>query len=399
MKVLHVVGARPNFMKIAPIIEAFSKHNRQCPPSRVVEQVLVHTGQHYDHAMSQMFFDELEIPRPDINLEVGSGSHGEQTGRIMEAFEKVLASERPDLVLVVGDVNSTMACTIDAKKMGIAVAHVEAGLRSRDMGMPEEINRLVTDAIADLLFTTDPIADENLRREGVADEKIFFVGNVMIDTLMKHRAKALQLPTLRDLGLSDGARTKPYAVVTLHRPSNVEDPATLRSLGEVLSALGRKMPIVFPVHPRTRGRIKEFGLDEHFSSNHQVQLLDPMGYLDFLNLLANARLILTDSGGIQEESTILSVPCLTLRPNTERPITIEQGTNRLVGNRKEDVLSAIDDILGQPTGAVRVPELWDGNAAIRIVEIIMQWFVSATAEREAVSPISSQCHQTKTESP
>lgn len=382
MKVLHVVGARPNFMKIAPIIEAFGKHNRQCTPGRVVTQVLVHTGQHYDHAMSQMFFDELGIPRPDINLEIGSGSHGEQTGRIMEAFEKVLTGEKPDLVLVVGDVNSTMACTIDAKKMGIPVAHVEAGLRSRDMSMPEEINRLVTDAIADLLFTTDPIANENLRREGVADEKIFFVGNVMIDTLMKHRAKALQLPTLRDLGLSDESRKKPYAVVTLHRPSNVEDPETLRNLGEVLSTLGRKMPIVFPVHPRTRSRIREFGLDEHLSSNHNVRLLNPLGYLDFLNLLANARLILTDSGGIQEESTILGVPCLTLRPNTERPITIEQGTNRLVGNRKDDILSAIDDILGQSNGAVRVPELWDGNAATRIVETIAQWLASTAAEEQ-----------------
>jgi len=374
MKVLHVVGARPNFMKIAPIIDAFNNHNRSCRPDQAVQQLLVHTGQHYDHAMSQLFFDELGIPRPDINLEIGSGSHGEQTGRIMEKFEKVLIQERPDLVLVVGDVNSTMACTIDAKKMGIPVAHVEAGLRSRDMTMPEEINRLVTDALADLLFTTDPMADENLRREGVPQSRIFFVGNVMIDTLMKHRERALGLPTLVKLGLKDADHVNPYAVLTLHRPGNVDDPDILRNLGEALFSLSRHMPVIFPLHPRTRARIAEFGLSKLFSEAGGIRQLDPLGYLDFLNLLANARLILTDSGGIQEESTILGVACLTLRPNTERPITIEQGTNRLVGNRKEDILAAVTDILGRSPRPPRVPNLWDGKAAVRIVEIIAKRF-------------------------
>jgi UDP-N-acetylglucosamine 2-epimerase (non-hydrolysing) len=375
MKILHVVGARPNFMKVAPIIDAFNEYTATPGAEVSVQQVLVHTGQHYDRAMSDLFFEQLGMPRPDINLNIGSGSHGQQTGRIMEAFEKVLLDERPDLVLVVGDVNSTMAATIDAKKLGVPVAHVEAGLRSGDMSMPEEINRLVTDAISDLLFTTDRIASEALRREGVPQEKIHFVGNVMIDSLVKHRDKALQQPTLRDLGLADergGAR--PYAVVTLHRPGNVDDPNVLREIAEALANLGREMPVMFPVHPRSRARFREFGLESLLTEQNGIHLLEPLGYLDFVNLMANSSLILTDSGGIQEESTILRVPCLTLRPNTERPITIEEGTNRLVGNRRKDIIAAIEEARRLRPSDLKQPELWDGKAAPRIVGILVDWF-------------------------
>ncbi|NLO79428.1 MAG: UDP-N-acetylglucosamine 2-epimerase (non-hydrolyzing) [Xanthomonadaceae bacterium] len=374
MKIMHVVGARPNFMKIAPIMEAFDRYNRQQEAPLRVEQVLVHTGQHYDRAMSELFFEQLGMPRPDINLNVGSGSHGRQTGRIMEAFEQVLLAQRPDLVLVVGDVNSTLACAIDAKKLSIPVAHVEAGLRSGDMSMPEEINRVVTDAISDLLFTTDCIANAALQQEGVAAERIHFVGNVMIDTLLKHRDRALQQPTLQCLGLArPNGQALDYAVVTLHRPGNVDDPTVLREIVEALAILGRRMPVIFPVHPRSRARLREFGLEPLLAASGDIRLLEPLGYLDFVNLTANCRLILTDSGGIQEESTILGVPCLTLRPNTERPITISQGTNRLVGNRREEILAAIEAVLAAPPAAPPRPELWDGRAAERIVEVLVPW--------------------------
>lgn len=375
MKILHVVGARPNFMKVAPIIDAFKQQNQRASSELQVQQVLVHTGQHYDRAMSELFFEQLGMPRPDINLNVGSGSHGQQTGRIMEAFEQVLLAEEPDLVLVVGDVNSTMACTIDAKKLGIPVAHVEAGLRSGDMRMPEEINRLVTDAISDLLFTTDRIASEALQREGVPAERIHFVGNVMIDTLLRHRQQALEQPTLQQHGLLDPTgQPRPYAVVTLHRPGNVDDPNVLREIARALTTLGQEMQVVFPVHPRSRARFREFGLESLLSPESGIQLLEPLGYLDFVNLLAHSRLILTDSGGIQEESTILGVPCLTLRPNTERPITIEEGTNRLVGNRCEDILAAIAEARQMQVGQQRQPELWDGQAAERIVKVLVDWY-------------------------
>jgi len=371
MKIVHVVGARPNFMKVAPLVEA-AKH---C--GLRLEQLIVHTGQHYDRAMSELFFEELGMPRPDVNLCVGSASHGVQTGRIMEAFEPVLQEHRPDLVLVVGDVNSTVACSIDAKKLGIPVAHVEAGLRSGDMSMPEEINRIVTDSIADLHFTTDRMAGENLVREGHAPDGIHFVGNVMIDTLLKHRARALERPTLAELGLvgDDGSAPRPFALVTLHRPGNVDDPAVLRGIGEALVHLGRRMPVIFPVHPRSRARIEAFGLDELFSATHCIRLLEPQGYLDFMNLTAHAAAVLTDSGGIQEETTILGVPCLTLRPNTERPITIAEGTNRLVGNRRDDIVAAIDALFAPAGVAGRnpVPELWDGHAAERIVEVLADY--------------------------
>lgn len=370
MKMIHVVGARPNFMKIAPLIDAINDYN--CRPEAKIrfQQTLVHTGQHYDHKLSQLFFEQLGMPRPDINLQIGSGPHGQQTGRIMEAFEKVLMDIKPDMVLVAGDVNSTLACAVDAKKLGIAVAHVEAGLRSFDMSMPEEINRIVTDAISDILFTTDRIADEHLLREGVDSNKIHFVGNVMIDSLLKHREKALASPVLETLGLKNQA----YALVTLHRPGNVDDPVVMRGISEALAVLSGKMQVVFPVHPRTRARLEVFGFDDIYHPQSAIRLLEPQGYLDFLNLMANARLILTDSGGIQEESTILNVPCLTLRPNTERPITIEQGTNRLVGNRKDDIITAIEQHVG--TAGTARPELWDGHAAERIVEKLAQWYLA-----------------------
>lgn len=375
MKILHVVGARPNFMKVAPIIDAFNAYNGDPDAGSRVQQVLVHTGQHYDRAMSELFFEQLGMPRPDINLNIGSGSHGQQTGRIMEAFERVLLAERPDLLLVVGDVNSTMACAIDAKKLGIPVAHVEAGLRSGDMSMPEEINRRVTDAISDLLFTTDRIASETLRREGVPEDRIHFVGNVMIDSLLKHRDRALRQPTLRQLGLLDAAgRPRPYAVVTLHRPGNVDTSAVLREIARALVRLGADMPVMFPVHPRSRARFREFGLEPLLSEQNGIRLLEPLGYLDFINLMANSSLILTDSGGIQEESTILRIPCLTLRPNTERPITIEEGTNRLVGNRYEAISAAIQEVRQLKSAELRQPELWDGHAAARITRILIDWF-------------------------
>ena len=311
MKVLNVVGARPNFMKIAPIVDQM----KQTPD---LTGVLVHTGQHYDEGMSDVFFRDLGIPVPDIHLGVGSGTHAEQTARIMVEFEKVCLSEKPDLVVVVGDVNSTMACAIVAAKLLIPVAHVEAGLRSFDRAMPEEINRLVTDSLADLLFTTSRDADENLKREGVDPSKIHFVGNVMIDTLLKHREKAAALRI---------EKPKQYALVTLHRPSNVDDPKVLGPILQALEEISRTMPVLFPIHPRTQKRVRDFGL----SLNNGVRTMEPLGYLEFLNLESSATVVLTDSGGLQEETTILGVPCLTLRHNTERPVTITHGTNIMTG--------------------------------------------------------------------
>lgn len=364
MKILNIVGARPNFMKMAPVIEAMNQY-----PDRI-EHLLVHTGQHYDARMSKAFFDDLGIPRPDINLGVGSGSHAEQTGQVMMAFEKVCLEQEPDLVIVVGDVNSTMACTITAKKLGIRVAHVEAGLRSRDMTMPEEINRICTDALCDLLFTTDRMADENLKKEGVAADKIFFVGNVMIDTLMKHRQMAENLDLIQKWALFP----KAYATLTLHRPSNVDDRQTLAEILEALSEISREMPLIFPVHPRTRKMISDFGLD-HFlnteSKNRGIVAVDPLGYLEFLHLNTHAGMVITDSGGLQEETTVLGVPCITLRHNTERPITCSEGTNFLVGNGREKILEAARRILSGNIKEGRIPEKWDGRAAERIVGVVM----------------------------
>ncbi|HKX33108.1 MAG TPA: UDP-N-acetylglucosamine 2-epimerase (non-hydrolyzing) [Blastocatellia bacterium] len=357
MKIVNVVGARPNFMKMAPIIAAISRHER--PAS----QVLVHTGQHYDDAMSASFFRDLGMPEPDLNLEVGSGTHTQQTARVMLAFEQVVVDERPDWVVVVGDVNSTMACTLVAAKLSVRVAHVEAGLRSFDRTMPEEINRLVTDQLADLLLTPSPDADENLLREGVDPRRILRVGNVMIDTLFRQLETARNSSILDELALSPGG----FAVLTLHRPSNVDEPESLRRLLGALGEIARQIPIVFPAHPRTRGRIQEFGL----TVPDGVRVMAPLGYLDFLRLWSQSRLVMTDSGGLQEETTALGIPCLTLRENTERPITIEQGTNRLVGCDPARILEAANQALAQGAGnSARIPELWDGHTAERIADAL-----------------------------
>jgi len=364
MKILNIVGARPNFIKIAPIIEAMNRHRDR------INQMLVHTGQHYDEKMSKAFFEDFDMPKPDIDLGIGSGTHAEQTARIMVEFEKVCLKERPDLVIVVGDVNSTMACTITAKKLGIQVAHVEAGLRSRDMTMPEEINRLCTDVLCNYLFTTDHFANENLKREGIPEEKIFFVGNVMIDTLMKHKKAAAKLDLADRLGLEPGK----YATLTLHRPSNVDDKDTLRGILEVLSQIAKKLPIIFPIHPRTKKMADLFGLSHYFSNGNRVEgiwTVEPLGYLDFLHLNMQAKMVLTDSGGLQEETTVLGIPCITMRENTERPITCEIGTNVIVGNKPDRILSAAEKILNDSRPKGGTPEKWDGKAAERIVECLL----------------------------
>lgn len=361
LKVANVVGARPNFMKIAPVIEEMRRRSDKIQP------VLVHTGQHYDESMSDSFFEDLQIPRPDINLEVGSASHAVQTARIMIEFERVLEELRPDWVVVVGDVNSTMAATLVAAKMLIRVAHIEAGLRSRDRTMPEEINRLVTDALADLLLTPSRDADANLVAEGIPREKIRFVGNVMIDTLMKNLERAKKSRVLEQFNLRRGE----FCAMTMHRPSNVDERSTLEGILDALDAIQQRLPIVFPVHPRTRARIEEFNLQPFIAKQKNLILTEPLGYLDFLQLYSNSRLVLTDSGGIQEETTALRIPCLTLRQNTERPITVTEGTNRVVGNNPEVIRREALAALDEPPGSGRAPELWDGGAAARIVDAIL----------------------------
>ncbi len=356
MNILAVAGARPNFMKIAPLMWELRRR-----PG--VRSFLVHTGQHYDERMSKLFFEELHIPRPDVDLGVGSGSHAAQTAEVMKRFEPVVLQQRPDAVLVVGDVNSTLACALTAVKLGVPVAHVEAGLRSFDRSMPEEINRVLTDAISDWLFVTERSGVENLRREGVAEERVFLVGNVMIDTLLACRRRCEESPVLERLGLAG----RPFGVLTLHRPANVDDPETFGRLFGAVERLQRELPIVFPVHPRTRGALEATAA----KSLPNLILTEPLGYLDFLKLLAYARLVLTDSGGIQEETTVLGVPCLTLRNNTERPITVEEGTNRLVGLEPARIIGAALEVLGQPPQPGRVPYLWDGNAAVRIVDRLL----------------------------
>ena len=364
MKLISIAGARPNFMKIAPLADAIAVHNATSAP--FIEHLLVHTGQHYDQKMSDLFFRELGIPEPDINLGVGGGSsHAVQTAEIMMRIEPVLLEHRPDCLLVVGDVNSTIACALVAAKMGIRIVHVEAGLRSFDRGMPEEINRILTDAISDILFTTERGATDNLIREGVAPEKIHFVGNVMIDTLLAHRARAERSDILERLGL-----TGEYGIVTLHRPSNVDEPGQLAMLMAALNEVSAELPLVFPVHPRTRSRLAEHGIPVA----EGIRLLEPQGYLDFLKLQSSARLVLTDSGGIQEETTVLGVPCLTLRASTERPVTVTHGTNRLVPLAHEAIVAAAREILGGAVVTGRIPELWDGGAAQRIVNILSTQF-------------------------
>lgn len=359
-KILNVVGARPNFMKIAPLMEAFAKR-----PG--IEARLLHTGQHYDAAMSKLFFEDLGIPRPDIYLGVGSGGHGAQTGKIMIEFERVVLEEKPDLVLVVGDVNSTIACSLVAVKLGVQVAHVEAGLRSFDPGMPEEINRILTDRISEYLFVTEKSGEENLLREGIAPGKIHFVGNVMIDTLRKHLAQAEASNVLTELQLE----AQDFVVLTLHRPSNVDQKGQLTGIVDALEAVQQDIKIVFPVHPRCAHRLAEFGLRPRLDALPGVVLSQPRGYLDFLKLLSAARFVLTDSGGIQEETTVLGIPCLTLRENTERPVTVTQGSNRIIGSRPDAIVAESEKILSGDHITARIPDLWDGKAAERIADILI----------------------------
>jgi UDP-N-acetylglucosamine 2-epimerase (non-hydrolysing) len=361
IKVINVVGARPNFMKVAPIVEAMKRREREFTP------LVVHTGQHYDAAMSDTFFSDLDLPQPDVYLGVGSASHAAQTAAVMERFEPVVIGEKPDWVLVVGDVNSTLACALVCVKLGVKVAHVEAGLRSRDRTMPEEINRLLTDQIADLLFTPSADANDNLLAEGISGERIRLVGNVMIDSLYQHLERSQQSQIKDALELND----KRYAVLTLHRPSNVDDPLTFGRILDALEKISEQLPIVFPVHPRTRKTIVELGLGKRVERIGELRLVDPLGYLDFLNLFSGAQLVLTDSGGIQEETSVLGVPCITLRENTERPITVTMGTNKVVGTDVEKIVAAAFTALAETEKpAVDIP-LWDGHTAERILDALL----------------------------
>lgn len=367
-RILCVVGARPNFMKMAPIMAAFARLKPQ------VEALLVHTGQHYDVAMNQQYFDALGIPSPDINLEVGSGSHAQQTAEVMKRFEPAMDEVQPAAVLVVGDVNSTIACALVAAKKGVPVIHVEAGLRSFDRAMPEEINRLLTDQLSDLLFTTEESGADNLAKEGIGAGRVHFVGNVMIDTLRANLARAIPAPQIAAAaGRPDFKAGKgEYAVLTLHRPSNVDDKAVLQGLLESAAKIAQRTPVIFPVHPRTRATIEKFGLS-HLLERPDVLLLPPMGYLEMLGLMQDARVVLTDSGGIQEETTALGTPCITLRHNTERPITVDQGTNTIAGNDPAHVLAAYEAQLAGAGKAGRIPHYWDGRAAERIAAIVLDW--------------------------
>ena len=377
--VICVVGARPNFMKMAPILRAFAANTPAIPT------LLVHTGQHYDKDMNDKLFEDLRLPRPDINLEVGSGSHAVQTAEVMRRFEPVIDLHQPSCVLVVGDVNSTLACTLVGVKKGVPVVHVEAGLRSYDRKMPEEINRVLTDQVADLLYTTERSAEANLVREGVDAERVRFVGNVMIDSLLHNRefarppARAIAAAGFDPAVIASAAG---YGVVTLHRPSNVDHRHTLAPLLEVLSEIARQLPLVFAMHPRTRTNIERFGLQGLLDDSRLI-LLPPQGHLEMLGLMAGARIVLTDSGGLQEETTALGVPCLTLRENTERPITVEQGTNTMVGRDIEAIRREAAGILAGRGKQGRVPELWDGHAAERIASDLARWLLEQHQARAA----------------
>jgi UDP-N-acetylglucosamine 2-epimerase (non-hydrolysing) len=388
MKILSIVGARPNFIKIAPLLKEMRKH-------RGIGSVLVHTGQHYDAGMAGQFFADLEIPTPDVSLGVGSGSHAHQTAEVMKRLEPVLLQEHPDVVVVVGDVNSTMAAAVTAVKLHIPVAHIEAGLRSFDRSMPEEINRLVTDAVSDFLFVTEESGRDNLRREGVNDDKIFFVGNVMIDSLEASRRLWKSSNVHESLGLTLGK----YGVLTLHRPSNVDDPAILERLIGAIAQVAAHQSIIFPIHPRTRTRLEAmrhiqsalwFGSGQAPSSG--ILCVDPLGYLDFMALVSGANLVLTDSGGLQEETTVLGVPCLTLRENTERPVTTTHGTNRVIGCMPERIIEEAGRYLQEPFHAPLRPPLWDGHASERIISILFdrlsQSSPSATIPSVATSPVA-----------
>lgn len=366
-KIVCVVGARPNLMKVAPILRAFE--GRQ----DILHGLLVHTGQHYDYAMNHRFFEDLELPWPAVNLGVGSSSHVVQIANVMLRFQPVMEAEKPEAILVVGDVNSTLACSLVANRMGVPVIHVEAGLRSFDRTMPEEINRILTDQLSDLLFTTEATAEANLLREGIASDRIRFVGNVMIDSLQTHLQNAI--PMAETMAADErflSAKEDGFGLVTLHRPSNVDDPEVLRNLAGALRKVAERLPLVFPMHPRTRVRLGEDGIAE-LTQNARIFVIEPLGYLEMLGAMRDARLVLTDSGGVQEETTALGVPCLTLRKNTERPITVTQGTNHLVGIDPEAIQSMANHILdkGKTTGAI--PDLWDGRAAERIAKEIEIW--------------------------
>lgn len=366
--ILCVVGARPNFMKIAPIMAALGEYSPELSVS------LVHTGQHYDVAMNHQYFEALGIPEPDVNLEVGSGSHAEQTAEVMRRFEPIMDERRPTAVLVVGDVNSTLACALVASKKGVPVIHVEAGLRSFDRAMPEEINRILTDQISDLLFTTERRSQANLLREGIDQPRIRFVGNVMIDTLRRNLDKAVPVSQIlkvagRESLLND---QDGYAVLTMHRPSNVDDFDTLQSLLETVLEISSRLPVIFPMHPRTHTMVDKFGL-AHMLEVPEILLLPPMGYLEMLGLMKDARVVLTDSGGIQEETTSLGIPCITLRNNTERPVTVDEGTNTIAGQNSAKILEIFNEIMLSGGKAGRIPEYWDGQASIRIAAAIREW--------------------------
>lgn len=361
MKILTIVGARPNFMKAAPVHQAFVK--------RGVEHHIIHTGQHYDEAMSKVFFVDLGMPEPSVYLGVGSGSHAVQTANVMIGLEKVFLDLKPSMVLVVGDVNSTMAAAIVASKLHIPVGHVEAGLRSRDWSMPEEVNRVVTDAISNLLLTPSPDGDENLKKEGRDPAQIVCVGNVMIDSLFSHLPRAKELHVPQKMGLEPGK----YAVLTLHRPSNVDDPVTYRRILSALLDIEKQIPIIFPVHPRTRNRMKEFGVGPELEGARNLRLIDPLGYVEFLSLASQCKMALTDSGGLQEETTALGIPCITLRENTERPVTVEEGTNVVVGTDDKRIREEAFKILRGEGKTGRVPKLWDGKASERIVDAVLRF--------------------------
>jgi UDP-N-acetylglucosamine 2-epimerase (non-hydrolysing) len=359
MKIINIVGARPNFMKIAPIMKAYRAYPEITP-------LLIHTGQHYDEQMSNLFFHQLEIPAPDLNLEVGSATRTTQIAQIMQRFEPILRQEQPDLVVVVGDVNSTIACGLVAVDQGVKLAHVEAGLRSRDRTMPEETNRILTDSISDLLFCTEQSGIDNLLQEGIPAQKLHLVGNVMVDTLLHNRQRAELTTILEELELNG----KPYGILTLHRPSNVDHEEELGRLLDALEVISQTIPVIFPVHPRTQSRLAEGRLAQRITAMTELRMVAPLGYLEFLKLMNHARVILTDSGGIQEESTILGIPCLTLRHNTERPITTTLGTNRLVGTDPRDIITAWKTVMTNELPQGQCPPYWDGHAAERIVDIL-----------------------------
>jgi UDP-N-acetylglucosamine 2-epimerase (non-hydrolysing) len=359
-RILNVVGARPNFMKIAPIQRIMQKM------SNIFEPILVHTGQHYDERMSKLFFEDLELPKPDIYLGVGSGTHAEQTAKIMIEFEKICETNKPDLVVVVGDVNSTAACSMVASKMWIPIAHVEAGLRSFDRKMPEEINRIITDSLSEYLFVTEKSGITNLVNEGIAQTKIHFVGNVMIDSLVYYLRKDNPSPILNEMNL----KPKDYVLVTLHRPSNVDNPDNFTKIISAFKEIQKDIQIVFPIHPRTQKNIEKFGLKEEINKFENLKLIQPVGYIDFMKLMVNCGFVMTDSGGIQEETTYLGIPCLTLRENTERPSTVEIGTNTIVGNDTEKITGLAEKIVAGSWKQGEIPELWDGQTAERIVSVL-----------------------------